>query len=558
MIRLGVRCAGRGFQCAPVVPRRVELTFQCERALLPSSLQTAEHSAPIPLDPEAEFATLVLCAFLGRSAAAHRLDGPARHAILRKLLSSMPGTETELREWMLARFGKSFTGQSWDLCRSLANRWRIDGIKAADAGVLEDSEDVPCPSVLLYKGNLSRRLPRLAVFNSRKPLAILPDAGWIKALRSFLRDVRHENIAYASSGGTLTYELVAAHASRASLPLLMAAPFSILEPSPPGSEHYRKACGTFSCLLSNNLCPKAQKLVCRDRILAAASQVHLVLELREGGNICTILEERQKKSPRIQFVLDPGKKTSSNAGNYTLLQKFPGYSKKYNPPAPVVPALGNLPVSRRSAIQGCSGDRVPEKIQWHKFLYHYTRGCPGPWPGQSRAEYLFTLIDADPLSGHSALDTLIRIVTERRIRADSKMVRGIEPVVSWTSIPPNGIGSIRRWNRALIRWTVEPCGIAVSRKFLRTLGAKPAAYARDSGYVLLPEHEKFRFQVKSSAGAIAWAAEREWRLKGDLEIALIGDGDWFVFVSGEKEKERVIDSAGPGIPIKTFDLDPDP
>ncbi len=532
------------------------LTIQCERALLPNLISTAENTPPIPLDAEAEFAVLVLCAFFNRSAAAGRLDGPAHHAILRQLLCSMPGSEADLRAWISACFGKSLTGQSWDLCRGRANRWRVEGIRAADAGFREDDEAGACPSVLLYKGNLSRRLPRLAVFNSRKPRTVLSDAAWINALRSFLQDVRQEKIAYAASGGTLTYDLVAAHASRASLPLIMAAPFSILEPAPLDSEQYRSTCGTFSCLLSNRSCSKARKLVCRDRILAGVSQVHLVLEIREGGNICTILEERQSKTPRLQFVLDPRKKNSSNAGNQMLLDKFPGFSRKYEPVAPRMCLSGRGSVRGRLGVPTDTAGHAPERIEWDKFLYHYTRGCPGPWPGQSRTEYLFSILDEDPLCGHSALDTLIRIINERRIRGDSKMVRGGEPVVSWTSIPPRGVGTLRWWNRALMRWTVEACGIAVSRKVMRQLGARPAIYARDSDYSALPEHERFRFQLRSSAGTAAWRTEREWRLREDLELTLIGNDDWFAFVPGEDERQRVLDFAGPAVSVRAFNQDP--
>lgn len=510
-------------------------------------------SPPAPLDAEAEFGVLVLCAFLSCLDRSGRLDGPARHSLLRALLSLGSSAEDDLRAWMNACFGRSFSPNSWDFCRNLANRWRIEGIKAADAGVLDAGDKDPCPSVLIYKGDLHRSLPRLAVFNSRKPLAVLPDAGWIEALRYFLKAVRQERIAYVSSSGTLTYDLVAAHAARERLPLIMAAPFFLLGPPPPNNELYRAACGTFSCLPANNCCPKARKLVCRDRILAAVSQVHLVLEIRAGGNLFEVLSERQKKTPRVQFVFDPVKKNSSNAGNYVLLERFRAYSRKFTPAT--AQAASAAPRGAGPGREGGTktGVHGPRGIEWDKFLYHYTRGCPGPWPGQSQMESLRALLDNDSLCGHSALDTLVRIISERRVRSGSGMVRGREPVVSWSSLPPSGFRALRRWNRSLVRWTVEPYGIAVSRDFLRELGAKPAIYGRDSTYALLPEHEKFRFQLKSSAGAAAWKTEREWRSRGDLELDRIADNAWFAFVPGGGEKERVIDFAGPGVSVIAFE-----
>ena len=33
------------------------------------------------------------------------------------------------------------------------------------------------------------------------------------------------------------------------------------------------------------------------------------------------------------------------------------------------------------------------EIKWEDYLYHYTRSCPGPWPGQSYRLYLESLFD---------------------------------------------------------------------------------------------------------------------------------------------------------------------
>ncbi|HBZ54837.1 MAG TPA: hypothetical protein DEO88_05485, partial [Syntrophobacteraceae bacterium] len=156
-------------------------------------------------------------------------------------------------------------------------------------------------------------------------------------------------------------------------------------------------------------------------------------------------------------------------------------------------------------------------ICWERYLYHYTRACPGPWPGQTEFEYLASVLDGEPSCGHSALDTLVRILTEGRIRGSHRLVRGLRAVISWTSRPPQELSAIRHWNRALGRWTFEPYGLAVNRQCLRKLGAKPAVYGADALFERLPPQERFRFQVGNASRSL-WRREREWRLLGDLQL----------------------------------------
>ncbi|MFZ2446515.1 MAG: hypothetical protein WAW37_09160 [Syntrophobacteraceae bacterium] len=452
---------------------------------------------------------------------------------------------------MKSCFGKSFTLRSWDTCRGLAKRWREEGVGAAETGFGDGADDDSCPAVLFFKGNIPRELPWLSVFNSRKPRMVPPDAGWLEALRFLLKSLEAEGCVLAASTGTLTYDLVAAHAERSALPLVMVMPFSLSGPAPemPGTHSEHGGCA-ISCLPATNACPKARRLVCRDRVLAAVSHAHLILELRSGGNLATLLEEQQKRNPRFQFIFDPGEENSSNAGNYRLIRNFSGNCERFSLPVSAGSReAGPGPGPARGTRISCPG---PERIEWPKFLYHYTRGCPGPWPGQSQTAFLLSLLDNDPRSGHSALDTLLRIISERRIRAGFKLVRGRGPVISWSSHPPPEFCALRRWNPAFARWTVEPYGIAVSRDCLRGFDAKPAVYGGDETYRMLPESERSRFQ-SSAAGRAAWRGEREWRSVGDLELDRIGDRSWFAFVPTAGEKEKILDLTGPELPVVAFE-----
>ena len=511
---------------------------------------------PVALDVEMRRSVLVLSACLNRSG---KIDGPAGHAYIARLLSSDISSDNLLRSLVQDLLGKKLSSKSWDLCLNQADKWLDDGIQVAEStargcdGSHKRDEKTSCPVVFFFRGILPRDLPWLAVFNSRKPRSLSPDTPWLEVLRFFLNNSRGGKAALASGTGTLTYDLVSAHAVRAGIPLVRFAAFSILEPgSDEASLREFPGSGVISCLFSTHACPRERRLVCRDRDLAALSNVHAVVELRSGGNLERVLTERQSISPVPRFVFSPAKKTMQNAGNFLLLEKlekFPRHCRKI-----VLPEKSRSFPGNPTDTIAASPERAeppPGFPEWDEYLFHYTRSCVGPWPGQSKTEYLFELLDSAPFSGHTALDTLARILKEARLRGGYKLVRGTEPVISWSSHPPSRFWSLRKWNPGLVRWTVEPYGIAISRGMLRKLGAKPAIYGTDEVFKVLREIEKFRFQL-SRPGRCDWRSEREWRLRGDLNLDASVRGCWFAFVPGTAEKEKLLRLTGPGFPVVVF------
>ena len=128
----------------------------------------------------------------------------------------------------------------------------------------------------------------------------------------------------------------------------------------------------------------------------------------------------------------PGLSSFSNRGSKALrVWKFCTVGKSY----PITPLDSNCPESRRLELHSRAANKdSPEfpgtappgfcgrnGFAWGNYLFHYTRACPGPWPGQAYHEYLADLLDGRSLSGHSAFDTLIRIMEERLIRAGSRI-----------------------------------------------------------------------------------------------------------------------------------------
>jgi hypothetical protein len=167
-----------------------------------------------------------------------------------------------------------------------------------------------------------------------------------------------------------------------------------------------------------------------------------------------------------------------------------------------------------------------------EFLIHFTRSCPGPWPGQTWFQYLRSLDERDKYSGHSAFDTLMRILNEKTIRGNSRLTRGTERVVSFTGCSLEEMHALLRWNRSLIRWNFEPYGIAVKKDFLLALGARPVIYAVSDEYDDLPEAERYRFQLHNPPKT-DWSDEKEWRIQGDFDLRSVPAGQMAVVIPKE-------------------------
>jgi hypothetical protein len=541
-----------------------------------SSLAHPYASPIVRLDGQTAYCILAASVFMKQ---AGKISGAEQHLLIKRLLAAGTRTESDLRSWLAASFSAS-ARKLWDTCRKRADElleagvgtfgWSAPFSDSPAGGTLLQSTGAPCPTVLFCKGSLDFDPPLLAVFNSRKPRLVSPHSSWLKALRSCFLSLDSREVALAGSMGTLTYDLVCAHALRSGLSQLLVVPGPLLNADLELSKRYGDESADriplLSCMLDSESCSKRLAQVCRDWILGVLAHIHLVLEIRSGGNLSAVLEEIQAKSPRPQFVFDPEETSSSNAGNRSLLTKFSEHAHAFKLPGPQdLPSVNRVqthrPANKDSVRSSESGLRPPgfeyafrhDDIIWGEYLYHYTRASAGPWPGETYREYLLNLFDERLLSGHSALETLIRILQEGLVRAGSKMVRCNADVISWSSHPPGELFEMRKWNRGLARWTVEPYGIAVRRDILRSLGAKPAIYGSDKSYFLLAESEKYRFQLSDSGPSVSWRHEREWRLRGDLALGKLKPDEGFVFVQTEEERAKLCSHVNPGLSIVILD-----
>ncbi len=501
--------------------------------------------------PQAQ--TQALLAFNALLERNHKLEGRSFQAQLTALVQSGVRDQKDFRDWARANSPRPeiHCAKAFSEAERQAELWLEEGRWVASlVGRPPPTESAfPCPRVLFGKGKFDVTQKWAALFNSRKPKLVSPHAQWLQTLRTLLEFLAFQGLGLASSLGTITYDLVSVEAERKGARLLLLVP-RLLEAVGRIRDDSSVVLGsapdmTLSCLTGAADCPKATRMVCRDRLLALISDLHCPLEVRPGGNLWQILERQPEKSARLRLQRKPEEADSLTVTNWypapSLLNRRPGIAQRN-------PASARKASAESSTLRHLHQPLDVEAITWGDYLYHYTRSCPGPWPGQSYRGYLESLLDGDSCAEHTALATLGRILAEGRIRAGSNIVRGNQGVVSWTSRPPQELYAIRHWNAALIRWTFEPYGLAVKRSVLRQMGASPVIYAGSAVYGKLSRQNRFRFQLHDPPRR-SWKHEREWRLPKDVELSGLAPADAFAFLPTLGEARQLAEGVAAVLPM---------
>jgi len=394
------------------------------------------------------------------------------------------------------------------------------------------------PPVFFAKGDRSLlSLTGSAVLNSRKSRRVTPEDSWIMVTKELVRSAMEAGGVIVSSYGNLSYSLVACLAE--GFPLIVVCdnvlPFM---DSRSGAAQFLSSYGDLfnaeptlfiSSFPPGPLPARANRLAERDNVVAALSSVLMVGEVRPRGNMSAILEIASRRKIKVIGAhpeeVCPRRANGAKRPVGNEVPRLSGFQQ-----------IGHgKPMSK--------GELWPDFREFStksSYLVHYTRSCPGPWPGQTMAQYCRSLIDRDEGSGHKAFDTLQRILEEKLIRASNRLTRGPRPVVSLTECLPGELSAIVRWRPGLIRWNFEPYGIGIRKDVLVGLGARPAIYGVEEALEKLPEDKKYLFQIRKSDGK-EWTEEKEWRLPGDLLLASIRREDMVVFVL-EPEEASVIEN----------------
>ncbi len=279
-----------------------------------------------------------------------------------------------------------------------------------------------------------------------------------------------------------------------------------------------------------------------DRVLIAASSRIYALSVRPKGVVSRVLElllnDAELRDRPLLLACNANGELPSAADSLPagwvawLLQPF-AYESAASEPA-------TFPHSSASPSEGCASvieiapkaetsasDPVCDPDNW---LLHWTRAKLGPWPGESHDDFLDAMILQTESADHSAMATLLRIISDRRLAASSEGIRGGHAVVSFTAVSLSEFRDRRVFRNHRHRFDFEPWGIGICKAALLGLGARPVIYGQTDDWLKLGPDERSLFQKATEAGATNNCAEQEWRVVGDVDLSQLPADAICVFV----------------------------
>ena len=169
------------------------------------------------------------------------------------------------------------------------------------------------------------------------------------------------------------------------------------------------------------------------------------------------------------------------------------------------------------------------------FIIHWTRTSNKPWPGETLYNYYSFIVKSTSAYPRSSLDTLSRIVTERRLRASSRHYRRGISAVAFSELKPSEAIDLMKWRARYREMTFEPYGIALRKKRAREMGVREVIYGESKLYGTIDTIDQPYFQSIGTRGF--WVPEKEWRHIGDIDLSLISPDDIRVIVWKKAEIE---------------------
>ncbi len=161
-------------------------------------------------------------------------------------------------------------------------------------------------------------------------------------------------------------------------------------------------------------------------------------------------------------------------------------------------------------------------FEWQEHLIHLTRGVYGPWRGEMSSDYFTALTQEKSGNPRDELATLTYILNSAILRGSGSIIRGGDPVLSFSSHDPYQLMALNRYNPRLRGDSFQPFGVAVRTETLQRLGIRPVIYGTETEYRSLSEIDRPYFQSRGRSNSVDpnndWSRENESRLFGDLDL----------------------------------------
>jgi len=273
----------------------------------------------------------------------------------------------------------------------------------------------------------------------------------------------------------------------------------------------------------------------RDLLVSALADQLWILSLRESGSLVEILTRRlvdPKFSPgSVRLLCGEGLVPEETAQPLQELGAVCWYltskdAETIHEPRPQ--AASPHPASPFPSLKDL------DETEW---LTHCTRQAAIHISVKADAEQLGKLVLSEA-DDRSSFSSLLRIVSEGRLRASSEGIRGGFSVVCFSARPLSELLARRKWQKHRTRWDFEPYGLCFRKEAISKLGAGPVRYGDDDTWTQLADDERAWFQKRESQigdRIVDWTEEMEWRIVGDIDLTQFGSANAFAFVPTQEE-----------------------
>lgn len=342
----------------------------------------------------------------------------------------------------------------------------------------------------------------IAILNSRQNLRPVGSDLWIKNTKLAVQKLTGQNVILLTSVGMKTWEFPVYLAAKYKIKQRIYVPITIEQKNIDIIAYYTKQFQLSPKLTEwyffevENLKkdnPFFQRE--RDRLIINDADIIYPISIRQGST----LEQLYGKNESSQVIV-----------NERVTAKYITTKKSY----------------KYEIDKDKLNPKIDKRIEG--FLIHWTRSANDHWPDEKLYDYYKTIANSKKDYAHSAYFTLIRILSEKRLRASSRHYRKGISAAAFSELKPSEAVNLMKWRARYREMSFEPYGIAIRKKAANKIGVRKVIYGDRKMFDGLNEVDKPYFQSIGTKGF--WVPEKEWRHIGDIDLSKINPNDLKIIV----------------------------
>ncbi len=357
------------------------------------------------------------------------------------------------------------------------------------------------------------RNPTAAILLSRQPLRPCGQTTWVKQTVQAIHWIKQQGFTLCTSIGMQTWELLAALGSLEKIKQTLFVPatspgeFEQLKESTIDQFDLTPNSVEFIPIMGNKNTTKENLWLKRDKLIVETADVLVPISLRKDGYMETLMKQHSVRKKKV-------------VGQFQV-----PYEKRSEPLA--------------YSIQT---DRLKPELTRMKdqYVIHWTRASNSAWPTEKLIVHYKAIIESETYP-RSAFDTLMNIMSTKRICASSRHMPMSIPAVSFSGLPPVEVIPLMRWRSRYQQMSFEPYGIGIEKDYVMSSGICPVRYYKKRSD-RINNDDPWLWQSIGERGD--WRAEQEYRYKGDFNLAQVPLERIRVFCYTKKEAHIIEKSTG--------------